>query len=67
VWSIFEGKLGAVDEMLAREGRLKFLNDPTEIRVERKPPGKVEQRVRRDPRDLLELALPWVPPATGRR
>ena len=25
VWSIFEGKLGAVDEQLAREGRLRFL------------------------------------------
>jgi uncharacterized protein len=61
VWSIFEGKLGAVDEMLTREGKLKFLRDPAEIKVERKPPGKVEQRVRRDPRDLLELALPWVP------
>jgi uncharacterized protein len=59
VWSIFEGKLGAVDEMLAREGRLKFLKDPAEIKVERKPPGRVEQRVRRDPRDLLNLALPW--------
>lgn len=67
VWSIFEGKLGAVDEMLAREGRLQFLEDPAEIKVERKPPGKVEQRVRRDPRDLLELALPWVAPATARR
>jgi len=66
VWSIFEGKLGAVDEMLASEGRLRFLEDPAEIRVDRKPPGKVEQRVRRDPRDLLELALPWVPPATSR-
>jgi uncharacterized protein len=60
VWSIFEGKLGAVDEMLAREGRLKFLKDPAEIKVERKPPGRVEERVRRDPRNLLELALPWL-------
>jgi hypothetical protein len=50
-----------VDEMLAREGRLKFLRDPAEIKVERKAPGRVEQRVRRDPRDLLKLALPWVP------
>ena len=64
VWSIFEGRLGAVDKMLAREGRLKFLKDPAEIKVERKPPGRVEQRVRRDPRDLLELALPWVPTAS---
>ncbi len=63
VWSIFEGKLGAVDEMLASEGRLRFLSDPSEVKIERKPPGRVEQRVRRDPRDLLELALPWVPSA----
>jgi predicted glycosyltransferase len=60
VWSIFEGKMGAVDELLAREGRLRFLTDPSEVKIERKPPGKVEQRIRRDPRDLLELALPWV-------
>jgi predicted glycosyltransferase len=60
VWSIFEGKMGAVDELLAREGRLRFLADPAEVKIERKPPGKVEQRIRRDPRDLLELALPWV-------
>jgi hypothetical protein len=60
VWSIFEGKMGAVDELLAREGRLRFLTDPAEVKIERKPPGKVEQRIRRNPRDLLELALPWV-------
>jgi predicted glycosyltransferase len=60
VWSIFEGRMGAVDEMLAREGRLRFLTDPTEVSIERKPAGRVERRVRRAPRDLLELALPWV-------
>jgi uncharacterized protein len=65
VWSIFEGRLGAVDEMLTREGRLRFLRDPAEIKLERKPAGLVEQRVRRDPRDLLELALPWVYPGGG--
>jgi predicted glycosyltransferase len=60
VWSIFEGKMGAVDELLAREGRLRFLEDPQEVRIERKPAGRTEQRVKRDPRDLLKLALPWV-------
>ena len=60
VWSIFEGRLGAVDEMLASDSRLRFLSDPSEVKIERKPPGRVEQRVRRDPRDLLKLALPWV-------
>lgn len=61
VWSIFEGRMGAVDEMLAREGRLRFLNDPAEVKIERKPAGRVQERVRRDPRELLELALPWLP------
>jgi uncharacterized protein len=60
VWSIFEGKLGAVDEMLAREGRLKFLTDPSEVKVEKREKGAYARRVRRDPRDLLRLALPWV-------
>jgi uncharacterized protein len=62
VWSIFEGRLGAVDETLAREGRLRFLRDPAEIKIERKPPGRTEERVKRDPRNLLGLALPWVYP-----
>jgi hypothetical protein len=52
--------MGAVDELLAREGRLRFLTDPAEVKIERKPAGNVEQRVKRDPRELLKLALPWV-------
>ena len=56
VWSIFEGRLGAVDEQLEREGRIRFLRDPVELLIE-----KVEsrpERVRRDPRDLLAVAVP---------
>jgi uncharacterized protein len=60
VYSIFEGRPGGVDERLAAEGRLRFLRDPDEIELARKPPGAWRDRVRRDPRDLLELALPWV-------
>jgi predicted glycosyltransferase len=59
VWSIFEGKMGAVDEMLANEGRLKFLTDPNEVKVTKREPGAYKERVRRDPKDLLRLALPW--------
>jgi uncharacterized protein len=58
VWSIFEGPLGGVDELLVREGRLKILRDPEQLTVERKPPDSFERRVRRDPADLLRLALP---------
>jgi predicted glycosyltransferase len=63
VWSIFEGRLGAVDERLVAEGRLRFLADPADVELVKKPPGAVERRVRRDPRELLELALPWVSPS----
>jgi uncharacterized protein len=58
VGSIFEGPLGGVDELLVREGRLKILRDPEQLTVERKPPNSVERRVRRDPADLLRLAIP---------
>jgi predicted glycosyltransferase len=56
VWSIFEGRLGAVDEQLEREGRVHFLRDPAELVVEKAPERK--PRTRRDPADLLRLAIP---------
>ncbi len=62
VWSIFEGRLGAVDELLVREGRLRFLRDPSEVDLVKKPAGAWRDRVRRDPSDLLALALPWLNP-----
>ena len=57
VWSIFEGRLGAVDEQLMAEGRVRFLRDPEELVIE-KAPAQRERRGRRDPADLLRLALP---------
>jgi uncharacterized protein len=60
VWSMFEGRMGAVDEELARDGRLRFLTDPSEVRVVKREARAYEQRVRRDPRDLLRMALPWL-------
>ena len=39
VWSIFEGKLGAVDEQLAREGRLRFLKIPASSPSSASRPG----------------------------
>jgi uncharacterized protein len=59
-WSIFEGRLGAVDEMLIGEGRLRVLRDPAEIRLEKKASGALQARRRRDPAELLGLALPWL-------
>jgi predicted glycosyltransferase len=57
VWSIFEGRLGAIDELLIAEGRVQFLRDPGELVVE-KAPAVRERRGRRDPADLLRLAVP---------
>jgi predicted glycosyltransferase len=59
VWSIFEGRMGAVDEKLIAEGRLRLLHDPDEIVVAKKAdPDAWRQRMRRDPADLLKLAVP---------
>jgi uncharacterized protein len=56
VWSIFEGRIGAVDERLEREGRIRFLRDPEELVIEKAVTRP--ERVRRDPADLLRLAVP---------
>jgi uncharacterized protein len=56
VFTTFEGRLGAVDEALLREGRLHRLGDPSEIRVERRP-SHAGLRTRRDPRELVRLLL----------
>jgi predicted glycosyltransferase len=60
VWSFFEGPMGAVDEALVREGRLRFLRDADEIELRKKPANAHHTRVRRNPRELLRFALPWV-------
>jgi predicted glycosyltransferase len=54
VWTTFEGRLGAVDERLIAEGRLRRLQAPEQLELVRRPPGTTE-RVRRDPRLLAEL------------
>jgi predicted glycosyltransferase len=58
VWSMFEGRLGAIDEMLAAQGRLHLLRSPDDVVVARK--GRETPPTTRDPADLLALALPWV-------
>jgi predicted glycosyltransferase len=57
VWSIFEGRLGAIDEQLAREGRLRFLRDPGELSIVRKSQPARTDRVRRDPAELAHLGI----------
>jgi uncharacterized protein len=56
VFTTFEGRLGAVDEALLREGRLLKLDDPEQIEVRRRD-ANGGLRVRRDPRELVKLLL----------
>lgn len=56
VYTTFAGRLGAVDEGLIREGRLRPLTAPDAIDLRKHDPGETA-RVRRDPRSLLELLL----------
>ena len=41
------------------------LRDPLELELVRKPEGAWQRRVRRDPAELLGLALPGLPKLTG--
>jgi predicted glycosyltransferase len=53
VWTTFAGRIGAVDERLVEDGRLRNLRSVDDLRVERKPPGKRVDT--RDPSLLLDL------------
>jgi predicted glycosyltransferase len=55
-YTTFSGRLGAVDEQLLAEGRLHRLADPDALVVRKREQGR--DRVRRDPRLLLDLLLP---------
>jgi uncharacterized protein len=54
VWTTFEGRMGAVDERLIAESRLRRLHDAGEIDLRRREHADVA-RVRRDPADLVDL------------
>jgi predicted glycosyltransferase len=56
VMTTFAGRLGAVDERLIAEGRLRRLTDPAQVAPDRRPHGASE-RVRRDPRLLVDLLV----------
>ncbi len=55
VWTTFEGRLGAVDERLIAEGRMKRLTDAAEVELVKREGGATVERVRRDPRVFFEL------------
>jgi uncharacterized protein len=64
VFTVFEGRLGAVDEHLIEEGRLRKLEHADEVVLEKREDGQRGlQRIRRHPRLLVELLSS---PALGR-
>jgi uncharacterized protein len=57
VYTTFEGRLGAVDERLIGEGRLRKLTSADELTFAKRAPGAAGIRVRRDPGVLVDLLL----------
>jgi predicted glycosyltransferase len=59
VVTVFEGRLGAVDERLIAEGRLRRLQRADDVQLVKRarPSGEVAERVRRDPAVITELLL----------
>jgi predicted glycosyltransferase len=58
VWTTFQGRLGAVDEQLIADGRLKVLERAADVElVKRAADAEPADRVRRDPAVLAELLL----------
>ncbi len=56
VFTVFEGRLGAVDERLIADGRLRRLVSPEEVVVEKRTDGRHGlQRLRRNPQLLVDL------------
>jgi predicted glycosyltransferase len=55
VYTTYGGRLGGVDELLIREGRLRPLTDPRAMEIAKHPDGSVRER--RNPQDLVDLIL----------
>ncbi len=63
VFTVFEGRIGAVDERLLEQGRLRRLETPREVTLAKRAPlaPGAPVRVRRDPEVLVELLLEALP------
>ena len=61
VWTTFEGRMGAVDERLIAEGRLRHLQRAEDVVLARRADGEragaAHERVRRDPALIAGLLL----------
>jgi predicted glycosyltransferase len=66
VYTTFQGRLGAVDERLIQERRLRMLGSVEELELGRRGQANGPPRVRRDPRVLVQLLLSAVSHRTAR-
>jgi hypothetical protein len=57
VYTTFQGRLGAVDERLLAEGRMRMLSDVDRLDLGRRDRASSSVRIRRDPQLLIELLL----------
>jgi hypothetical protein len=58
VWTTFEGRLGAVDERLIAEGRLRRLTRAEDVEVsKRTTTTEAGARIRRDPETFTDLLV----------
>jgi predicted glycosyltransferase len=57
VYTTFEGRPGAVDERLIAERRMRRLDAPERLELDKRPLTSGDTRVRRDPRELVRLLL----------
>ena len=63
-YTIFSGRMGAVDERLIAEGRLIPLRDPAELRLTKRE-GEAGPRDPRDPEVLVDGIIEAVRPGSG--
>ncbi len=57
VYTTFQGRLGAVDERLLAEGRMRMLSDVDQLDLGRRDRASSPARIRRDPQLLIEQLL----------
>jgi hypothetical protein len=55
VWTTFQGRLGAVDERLIADGRMKVVERAEDVVFEKRAEGAAADRIRRDPAVLAGL------------
>src|SRR5580693_4785265 len=63
VYTTFEGRLGAVDERLIAEGRMRKLEGVEQLELSKRERPDGVARTRRDPQKLVELLLSPLEPA----